>query len=100
MFYFLDNDKLIYILSSVLVLLIIVILLFLAWKLRRRRATFDVTSPEVVVNTFGRPSYIMGNMNGEKHELGLNNNAVSQKRTSPEVLLNPIALQPSQNSRR
>ena len=97
-----DYDRLIYILSSVLVLLILLSLVFIAWRLRRRRATFDVPSSSSRVNAWDneKPSYIVANGNSEGQELSLNNNnSVSQKRTSPEILLNPMALQPSQNSR-
>ncbi|CAB3985486.1 jagged-2-like isoform X2 [Paramuricea clavata] len=94
-----DTDKLIYILSSVMVLLIIACLLCLVRRHHRKRAIFHVPSSGDVFANNSRPSYITGNNQGENGFTLNNNVSAKSDYTSCGVVLNPMNLQPSQNSR-
>ena len=106
--FYADIDRLVYILSSVSVVLILACLLYLVWRQHRRRASFHVQSSTVVANELVKPSYRKDNarqVSGhERNGVSLNNNiAVKTDFTSypsSEIVLNPMLLQPSQNSRR
>ncbi|XP_028396222.1 delta-like protein C [Dendronephthya gigantea] len=97
-----DTDRIIYILSSILVVLLLSVIVCLIRRRHRRHATFNVPPSGIVANHCVVPSYTAGN-GVESNGIALNNNNPSkpdlEKKKSPEIVLNPVALQPSQNSR-
>jgi hypothetical protein len=86
-----------------MVLLIIACLLCLVRRHHRKRAIFHVQSSgdsgEVFAND-PRPSYITGSKQGENGFTLNNNVSAKSDYTSCGVVLNPMNLQPSQNSKR
>ena len=86
-------------------LLAIVCLLCLLGMRRRRRRSFALSSDNRVIRNSFIPSYIIDNKKENDNEFTLNNNIPSEPEftkhcTSAEIVLNPIILQASQNSRR
>ena len=105
-YFFSDMDQLIYsIPPGVLVLLAIACLSCFLWRRHRRQRSFALSLQEgVMVNNFVS-SYTMDNKREKNDEFILNNNIPPDpeftKQCAPsEIVLNPVILQTSQNSRR